>query len=563
MSLATSDSDRENVDDSASGNGLVCFTNCLLVQEDGSLVEKDLWIDERRGVVLDSQRTFFLRRERPDTVIDLGGNILSPGLLDIQINGAYNFDFSVYDGDDEQYHAGMDMIARRIVETGVTAYTQEKSFYPHLLELLRPRTPPPTPEYPRGGATLLGWHAEGPFLQGVKRGAHAQSFLQSAPNGLPDIESVYGAAHLAVHEDWAMHNATAGIRMLTLAPEVDGVLPSIEALRARGVVVSIGHSVAGADTAARAVRRGARMVTHLFNAMPQLHHRDPGIIGLLGASPASLVAKGAASAAMTPVSGGVRQVHGAVSFSGAASPAPAIKGHAVSSEGAEALDEHDTPPHTPVFAASARAVDVGALKLEVDDSKPIDAERPFYGLIVDGVHSHPNSVRLAYTAHKDGCILVTDAMKILDPNMPDGVYDWRDERRVVKEGVRLYIEGTDTLAGSVVTLDTCVRNFARFTGCTLGEALKCATYNPAKCVFTFYVPYFFYTILDNPIHSSTYFMSNVLTMASLAQVPKHREQEGDAARRRRRGPRRARPRGRCVEESEKLRADSIVSLLCT
>ena len=59
-----------------SPNGLVCFTNCLLPQEDGALVEKDLWIDERRGVILDSQRTFFLRKERPDRIVDLGGNIL-------------------------------------------------------------------------------------------------------------------------------------------------------------------------------------------------------------------------------------------------------------------------------------------------------------------------------------------------------------------------------------------------------------------------------------------------------------------------------------------------------
>ena len=59
-----------------SPNGLICFTNCLLPQEDGSLIHKDLWIDERRGVILDSQRTFFLRKERPDRVIDLGGNIL-------------------------------------------------------------------------------------------------------------------------------------------------------------------------------------------------------------------------------------------------------------------------------------------------------------------------------------------------------------------------------------------------------------------------------------------------------------------------------------------------------
>lgn len=71
-------------------------------------------------------------------------------------------------------------------------------------------------------------------------------------------------------------------------------------------------------------------------------------------------------------------------------------------------------------------------------------------------------------------------MKMLDPHMRDGVHDWRDGKRLVKEGVRLYIEGTDTLAGSVVTMDTCVRNFARFTGCSLGEAIKCATYNPAR-----------------------------------------------------------------------------------
>jgi N-acetylglucosamine-6-phosphate deacetylase len=78
-------------------NDLICFTNCFLPQEDGSLIEKDLWIDERRGVILDAQvghlaqaidvsqsnsttncvqRTFFLRKERPNVIIDLGGNIL-------------------------------------------------------------------------------------------------------------------------------------------------------------------------------------------------------------------------------------------------------------------------------------------------------------------------------------------------------------------------------------------------------------------------------------------------------------------------------------------------------
>ena len=94
-------------------------------------------------------------------------------------------------------------------------------------------------------------------------------------------------------------------------------------------------------------------------------------------------------------------------------------------------------------------------------------------------------------------------MKILDPHLKDGVHEWRDGKRFVKEGAKLYLEGTDTLAGrcvpsaslpgairadqfltafSVVTLDTCVRNFSRFTGCSLGEAIKCVTFNPARCL---------------------------------------------------------------------------------
>jgi N-acetylglucosamine-6-phosphate deacetylase len=73
-------------------------------------------------------------------------------------------------------------------------------------------------------------------------------------------------------------------------------------------------------------------------------------------------------------------------------------------------------------------------------------------------------------------------MKILDPHLKDGIHEWRDGKKLVKEGDKLYLEGTTTLAGSVVTMDKCVRNFAPFTGCSLAEAIKCATYNPAKCL---------------------------------------------------------------------------------
>ncbi|KAF8891794.1 Metallo-dependent hydrolase [Infundibulicybe gibba] len=447
-----------------STNGLVCFTNCLLPLEDGSLVEKDLWIDERRGVILDAQQTFFLRKERPDRLIDLGGNILSPGFIDIQINGAYGFDFSVYDGDDEAYRNGMKMIAERIIETGVTSYTQERSLYPKLLQLLRPFSTPTS-------ATLLGWHAEGPFLDHAKRGAHAPPFLLSAPEGLKSFEDIYGAENLRDVEDWTMAGGghdVVGVRMVTAAPEIDGVMGAIGQLTKRGIVFSIGHSTASSAVATSAVQSGARLITHLFNAMPQLHHRDPSIIGLLGASPHL----------SSPIS------------SPATLPARS-----------EAFDDNETPQSTPIHSSyvtpisgltggisvtsqgsTHRQGSRSELHLEKGQIADMAFERPFYGIIVDGIHSHPNSVRLAYTAHPEGCILITDAMKILDPHLRDGIHEWRDGKRFVKEGDRLYLEGTDTLAGSVVTLDTCVRKFSRFTGCSLGEAIKCATYSPAKCL---------------------------------------------------------------------------------
>ncbi|KAJ6631608.1 Metallo-dependent hydrolase [Mycena sp. CBHHK59/15] len=448
-------------------NGLICFTNCLLPQEDGALLEKDLWIDERGGVILDAQLTFFARRERPDRIIDLGGNILSPGLIDIQINGAYGFDFSVYDGDDEAYRQGMKLVAEKIVETGVTSLvptiiTQEKSLYPKILNLLRPFSTPTS-------ASLLGWHAEGPFIELAKRGAHAPSFLLAAPEGFKSFEDAYGTDNLVDSDDWLMGgDGQTGVRIVTGAPEIKGVMGAVSELSKRGVVFSIGHSIASSDVATTAVMHGARLITHLFNAMPQLHHRDPSIIGLLGASPhlSALLGTESFSAPITPVTASTKS----------ALPLSAV--------GSEAFEYYQSPP-TPVPASKpviSRAGSRSELHLDKGQVADMPFERPFYDIIVDGIHSHPNSVRLAYSAFPDGCILITDAMKILDPNLRDGVHEWRDGKRFVKEGDRLYLEGTTTLAGSVVTLDKCVSNFSRFTGCSLGEAIKCATFNPAKCL---------------------------------------------------------------------------------
>ena len=107
--------------------------------------------------------------------------------------------------------------------------TQERTLYPKILHLLRPYASP-------NSATLLGWHAEGPFIQFAKRGAHEPQFLLAAKEDIKSFEEVYGADNLAVNEDWLMGDEHVGVRVITAAPEVDGVMTSIDELTRRGVV---------------------------------------------------------------------------------------------------------------------------------------------------------------------------------------------------------------------------------------------------------------------------------------------------------------------------------------
>jgi N-acetylglucosamine-6-phosphate deacetylase len=181
-----------------------------------------------------------------------GRGIAVPGFVDLQVNGFGGVDF--LDADADGYRRAGDAL----LETGVTAYLPTLITSPEDQILAAMREVPLGETRPH----ILGMHLEGPFLSPNRLGAHEASFRRD-----PDLSLV------------ARFLDAAPVRRMTLAPELDGADELIDRLLAAGVAVSLGHSDATAEQANAAFDRGARSVTHLFNAMRPLLHRDPGIVG--------------------------------------------------------------------------------------------------------------------------------------------------------------------------------------------------------------------------------------------------------------------------------------------
>ena len=196
--------------------------------------------------------------------IDLQGDWLSLGGIDLQINGALGLAFPDLE---PKYFSklteicqylwaqGIDGFMPTIVTTSIDKIQRSLSTIAEFIQTV-PQDKPT--------AKILGVHLEGPFLNPSKRGAHPQEHL--LPLTLEQVQRVLG--------DYA-----DVVKIITLAPELDPTDTVIPYLTNLGIIVSLGHSQATAEQAERAFNLGARMVTHAFNAMPSLHHREPGLLG--------------------------------------------------------------------------------------------------------------------------------------------------------------------------------------------------------------------------------------------------------------------------------------------
>jgi N-acetylglucosamine-6-phosphate deacetylase len=309
------------------------------------------------------------------TVIDLHNAIVSPGFIELQINGALGFHFAHY-SEPETYQAGVRTLAKYLPSTGVTGFyptipTVSKEVFQGALPFLRPNEI-------GDGASVLGAHVEGPFLAPSKKGAHdaANMHIPSSTT----LESIYGK-----------DNLSNSIRVLTMAPELPGALDHIQTLtKDYRIRVSMGHSAASHQQGVVGMKAGATLLTHTFNAMNPLHHREPGLPGLISS----------------------------------------------------------TSP-------------------------------PYFSLIADAIHLHPRIVSFAYRAAPSHCILITDSIEL--SGLPDGIHPGHAQIpcNQKKEGNKVTIEGTETLIGTCIGLDECIRNLMAWAGLKVEEAVRCVTENVA------------------------------------------------------------------------------------
>jgi N-acetylglucosamine-6-phosphate deacetylase len=225
------------------------ITNCRLYDVPGEAPLRSILV--RDGSI--ERITDAAATPQADQTLDAGGRVVAPGFIEPHIQGAGGAD--ILDATPEALRT----ISRTCARFGVTGFLATTVY--------RPRKKNPhlrlAAEYTGkdlGGAKLLGTHLEGPFISPHKRGMIQPDCLGEASSAiLADIYTLLGDT----------------LKMMTVAPELPGSAEIVRTLMANRTVASFGHSKATYEEALKGFDMGIAHVTHLFNAMPSLHHRDP------------------------------------------------------------------------------------------------------------------------------------------------------------------------------------------------------------------------------------------------------------------------------------------------
>lgn len=189
------------------------------------------------------------------TVVDLRGQTLMPGFVDVHVHGAVGHE--AMDGD----VAGLRAMARFFASCGVTSFLPTTWTASRANTLAALRAIAEARSF-TGGARILGAHMEGPYISAARCGAQD-------PTQIRGVDREEAAAFLD----------TGAVRLITVAPEARGAGDLIDECIHRGVTVSLGHTDATYEQVAAAIARGARHMTHTYNAMSPLRHRTPGAVG--------------------------------------------------------------------------------------------------------------------------------------------------------------------------------------------------------------------------------------------------------------------------------------------
>ena len=226
------------------------------------VADREIWPEGT--VLLEGSTIAEVSREplNADEIHEYPGCFVAPGFVDLQVNGSFGVDVA---SEAER----VPELSRKLLATGTTSYLPTLISSP--LELYREALPILSTVAREGvldGAEVLGVHLEGPFIDADKKGAHpADCVVPADPSLLDELLNL------------------GPVRMLTLAPELEGAAELAKMAAKRGIVVCAGHSNTTFELAYRAFEGNVVGATHLFNAMSPLHHREPGLPGAAFAHP--------------------------------------------------------------------------------------------------------------------------------------------------------------------------------------------------------------------------------------------------------------------------------------